>query len=233
MSGKSFQSWLRSPYDRRIFLLVSLLLVSDLFLSHALLLSNLHAATSFKTHSSRFHTKLAAKSRARNKQAELAEKLARAKEQQLQASSPTTTNQNQYPEQPSSPLKKQEQKQQQKSSTSTEEFGNLLKATRGALPRKGDDSFDDEQAFLPDIQAGKTKQKVVKKKKPPTPKPKKKKIAQRIHFEKLIGVETNQALGAMGAAELVPWVPPFLVDKLVVLCDPRQSSADLRKALHY
>ena len=199
---------------RWIFLFVSLLVI-EISLSHAL--TNLRTAGSCP----RLLTALSAKSRARNKQTELAEKLARAKQQQQQP--PPITGQNPHPA--TSP--------EQETSTSTDEFAKLLSTTRGALPRKGD-SFDDEQSFLPDIQAGKIKQKVVKKKKAPAPLSQNpKKNAERIHFEALINVETNKALGAMGAAELVPWVPPFLVDKLIVVCDPRQSSADLRAAVQY
>jgi len=35
------------------------------------------------------------------------------------------------------------------------------------------------------------------------------------------------------AAQLVPWVPPFITDYLVVLADPRRQSADLRLAVQY
>lgn len=166
-------------------------------------------------------TSLSAKSRAHNKQAELAQKFARAKQQQQQQTTPTTTDPIQPP--PTT------------DASASDDFAKLLNTTQRALPRKGD-AFDDERAFLPDIQAGKTKQKVAKKKPkapvtPPTRIPEKN--TERLYFESLVNVETCQALGAIGAAELVPWVPPFLVDELIVVCDPRQSSADLRAAVQY
>jgi len=49
------------------------------------------------------------------------------------------------------------------------------------------------------------------------------KKAQRIH----------QKLGPMKAAQLVPWVPPYLTDYLIVLADPRRNSNDLGAAIRY
>jgi hypothetical protein len=37
----------------------------------------------------------------------------------------------------------------------------------------------------------------------------------------------------MGAAQLVPWVPPYLTSGLVVLTDPRSPSLDLRHAMQH
>jgi len=58
-------------------------------------------------------------------------------------------------------------------------------------------------------------------------------VAQRRHFENLVSLETSQPLGPMGAAQLVPWVPPYLADYLVVLADPRRQSGDLRQTIQY
>ena len=104
--------------------------------------------------------------------------------------------------------------------------------------------FDDEQSFLPYIQAGKAKQQKVIPKNikntgtPPSHAKRKqmdeeKNTAERIHFEKLLRVDTNRVLDAIGAAELVPWVPPFVIDRLIVICDPRPNSASLRMAMQY
>jgi hypothetical protein len=57
--------------------------------------------------------------------------------------------------------------------------------------------------------------------------------AKRIDFETLISLETSRALGPMEAAKLVPWVPPYLSDYMIVLADPRQQSGDLRQAMAY
>ena len=57
--------------------------------------------------------------------------------------------------------------------------------------------------------------------------------AKRIHFETLISLKTAQPLGSIGAAQLVPWVPPFLHEYLVVLADPRPLSSDLRRTIQY
>jgi hypothetical protein len=57
--------------------------------------------------------------------------------------------------------------------------------------------------------------------------------AKRLHFEPLISLQSKQPLGSMGAAKLVPWVPPYLQDYLVVLADPRKQSSDLRRAIQY
>jgi hypothetical protein len=58
-------------------------------------------------------------------------------------------------------------------------------------------------------------------------------IAQRRHFEKLIALESSQPLGAMEAAKMVPWVPPYIHNYLVVLADPRKQSSDLRQSIQY
>jgi hypothetical protein len=57
--------------------------------------------------------------------------------------------------------------------------------------------------------------------------------AKRFHFEGLVSLKTAQPLGSMGAAKLVPWVPPYLQDYLMVLADPRKQSSDLRRAIQY
>jgi hypothetical protein len=56
-------------------------------------------------------------------------------------------------------------------------------------------------------------------------------VAKRRHFEALICSTTKQPLGPMSAAQLVPWVPPYLSRSLIVLADPRKRSSDLRAGL--
>ena len=58
-------------------------------------------------------------------------------------------------------------------------------------------------------------------------------IARRRHFESLISVTTKQPLGPMAAAQLVPWVPPYLSRYLIILADPRKQSPELRSALQF
>lgn len=58
-------------------------------------------------------------------------------------------------------------------------------------------------------------------------------IAKRRLFESLVELSTDQKLGPAQAAQLVPWVPPFLSSYLVVVADPRRQSGDLRQALQY
>lgn len=149
--------------------------------------------------------------RAKNKQAELAKKMA---------------------------ISKNEQQQQQNTAFDVDAdykaFKKLLSNTKGAIPTE----MDEDSAFIAPITAGKIKQKAKKKPKPPEPSKKKAqeketRVAQRIHFESLIDVGTSNVLGAIGAAKLVPWVPPFLTDCLIVFCDPRPSSGDLRQAFKY
>ena len=57
--------------------------------------------------------------------------------------------------------------------------------------------------------------------------------AQRRYFENLVSLDSLQPLGAMGAAQLVPWVPPYLTSYLVVLADPRKQSGDIRQTIQY
>jgi hypothetical protein len=49
----------------------------------------------------------------------------------------------------------------------------------------------------------------------------------------LTSFPSKQPLGPTGAAQLVPWVPPYLTDGLVVLTDPRSPSLDLRHTMQY
>lgn len=46
-------------------------------------------------------------------------------------------------------------------------------------------------------------------------------------------VPDGSPLGPIAAARLVPWVPPFLQQNLIVIVDPRRSSGDWRQALQY
>ena len=56
---------------------------------------------------------------------------------------------------------------------------------------------------------------------------------RRRDFEKLVQPMTLQPLGPLQAAQLVPWVPPYLTDYLIVVADPRRQSNDLRATLQY
>ena len=57
--------------------------------------------------------------------------------------------------------------------------------------------------------------------------------ARRHDFEGLISCETGAALGPIVSAQLVPWVPPFTAEYLIILVDPRAQSSDLRRAVQY
>ena len=57
--------------------------------------------------------------------------------------------------------------------------------------------------------------------------------ARRRDFENLVDVNTGKALGPVRAAGLAPWVPPFVVDYLVILADPRPQSSDWRRGVEY
>jgi hypothetical protein len=117
-------------------------------------------------------------------------------------------------------------------------FDRLLKTTKGAIPSE----MDIESPFIGPIKVGQGPKQKIKKPKPPkhqlekpslTQQQKEEKISQRQFFEALVDVETSKALGAIGAAQLVPWVPPYLTDCLVVLADPRIRSGDLRQTMKY
>jgi hypothetical protein len=58
-------------------------------------------------------------------------------------------------------------------------------------------------------------------------------VAKRRDFESLVALESSRPLGPMGASQLVPWVPPYLAEYLVVLADPRKQSGDLRQSIQY
>ena len=58
-------------------------------------------------------------------------------------------------------------------------------------------------------------------------------IARRHDFEGLTSCETGAALGPIVSAQLVPWVPPFTADYLIILADPRAQSFDLRRTVQY
>jgi hypothetical protein len=117
-----------------------------------------------------------------------------------------------------------------------EEFEKLLATSRNALPSE----FDAESDSFAPITAGQNK-KNIKKPKPPQSKASKvevdekqsEKVPQRLYFEDLIDVESSKPLGPINAARLVPWVPPYLTDCLVVFVDPRTNSGDLRQTLKY
>jgi hypothetical protein len=190
-------------------------------------------------------------SKARSKQAELAKKMADAKTV-IQKTPHTnsleneeffssTTSQNKDSSNQGNNNNKDEASRD-KETQDCELFAKLLSTTRGAIPT----DKDTDAAFILPMTAGKTKAKIKQKpppslskvEKPPSAKELQQKqdeakTAQRIHFESLIDVETSRPLGAIGAAQLVPWVPPYLTDCLIVLVDPRANSGDLRQALKY
>ena len=56
---------------------------------------------------------------------------------------------------------------------------------------------------------------------------------ERKHFETLVEVATGKPLGPIEAAKLVPWVPPYIHNSLVVVADPRKQSSELRQAIQY
>ena len=124
-----------------------------------------------------------------------------------------------------------------------EEFAKLLRTTVGALPT-GDGTT------TASIETQKTKNKKKKTTAPPSLRPKRKPkskkkqeqqqqqpydttSSQRSHFEALLDVSTNTRLGPIGAATLVPWVPPYRTACLLVVCDPRTASDDLRRTIDY
>lgn len=60
--------------------------------------------------------------------------------------------------------------------------------------------------------------------------------ASRRDFEKLLQIDNVSSLRVLGpikAAQLVPWVPPFLTSHLVIVADPRRKSTDLRATVQY
>ena len=158
--------------------------------------------------------------RAKNKQADLAKKLEIARKGKEDG----TLNES-----------NQNEKTVNDKTMDRELFEKLLANTKGAIPSAADTESD----YFSPINVGRTKTRKVKKPKPPQPKPKASKekeseeISQRSFFEELIDVETSQRLGPINAAQLIPWVPPYLKDCLVVFTDPRTSSGDLRQTFKY
>ena len=163
--------------------------------------------------------------RARNKQQELLKKMELAKLEK--GTTPKTT---------ATPPTTEDEKEH-------EEFAKLLRTTVGALPT-GDGTT------TASIETQKTKNKKKKTTAPPSLRPKRKPkskkkqeqqqqqpydttSSQRSHFEALLDVSTNTRLGPIGAATLVPWVPPYRTACLLVFCDPRTASDDLRRTIDY
>lgn len=144
--------------------------------------------------------------RAKNKQAELARKLEVARKGK--------ENGTQKENQPN-------EKTDDGNGLDRELFEKLLTTTKGAVPG-----------------IGRERRKKDKKPKPPLKTKVEKdewneKISQRSFFEDLIDLKTSQTLGPINAARLVPWVPPYLKDCLVVFTDPRHNSGGLRQTLKY
>ena len=194
--------------------------------------------------------------KARNKQAELAKKMAIAKSQNQAAPSTTSDDKVTLSDEPKNTNNDKDIKTQQTLKDTTDndkqqqrmkDFETLLRTTKGAMPT-GNDS---ESAFIAPIQAGsntKKKKKIIPQVNHNRPtKSKKKKDgknkenvrntqgavieAKRQHFESLIDATTSAPLGPIGAAKLVPWVPPFLKKGLIVFVDPRSNSKDLRRTM--
>ena len=157
--------------------------------------------------------------RAKNKQAALAKKLEIARKGKENGTQ-NETNQNENTD--------------DDKTMDRELFEKLLATTKGAIPSAADTESD----YFSPIKIGSTKTKKVRRPNPsPKPKADKEKppeeISQRSFFEDLIDLETSQRLGPINAAQLIPWVPPYLKDCLVVFTDPRTSSGDLRQTFKY
>jgi len=193
--------------------------------------------------------------KARNKQADLAKKMAIAKAQNQAApcsdtgtAVPNNTKDNDN-DNDSNPRKSKDTSGINGDQEGRDVFERLLRTTKGALPT-GDET---ESAYFAPIQAGSnTKNKIApqnfnrpKKTKKANSNSKKEEEnddlrtqtvvveARRKHFESLIDIATTAPLGAIGAAKLVPWVPPFLKKGLIVFVDPRSNSKDLRRTMKY
>ena len=116
------------------------------------------------------------------------------------------------------------------------EFDKLLQETQGALPNQKNQG---DLSYLAPIQVGRgAKQKVPKKKPPPKTKPQpqpNEPDAYRIDFESLMSIETGAPLGPIGAAKLLPWIPPFTSSsgRLIILSDPQPQSTDFQKCIEY
>lgn len=194
--------------------------------------------------------------KAKNKQAELAKKMALAKKQKEgSAVNDDSPNNRKVSTDDKGIAKTTSNNEEEKKNKNDDEddmkrrrddFETLLRTTKGAIPSY--DNYSDSE-FIPHIQAGskigipkKKKQKTIEQKENEKQKAlllaeeamnNKKVEAQRIHFEELIDVSTSNALGVIGAAKLVPWVPPYLKSCLIVFVDPRTNSNDLRRTIQY
>eukprot|EP00536_Pseudo-nitzschia_multiseries_P009548 jgi/Psemu1/23530/gm1.23530_g len=182
--------------------------------------------------------------KARNKQAELAKKMALAKSQnrEKQGDRPNEREEKSSRDTYGCNIDEADDKRKLR-----QNFEKLLETTKGAMP-SGD---DEDSAHIAPIQAGSklkkkstpaakqvtlTKQKASEKRKLEEDRQRENgriMEAQRLHFELLVDLDTSVPLGAIGAATLVPWVPPFVKTGLIVLADPRSNSNDLRRAMKY
>lgn len=57
--------------------------------------------------------------------------------------------------------------------------------------------------------------------------------ARRYDFESLLDASSGMPLGPIQAATLVPWVPPYLMEYMLIVADPRRQSNDLRQCVQY
>lgn len=179
---------------------------------------------------------------ARNKQAELAKRMEAAKRQK----NPDFYDSNEEPEE----IKVSADEQLQKD---REEFAQLLSTSHLPKPEKKsvamrstlDQAAKDRAPTLSKSKGPKVNAKKLKKKKMkqagggsngeeaedvPLQQGD---VARRRDFEHLVSTETSLQLGAIRAAQLVPWVPPYLSNYLVVVADPRSQSGDLHQTVQY
>lgn len=181
--------------------------------------------------------------RARNKQAELAKKMAIAKSQNDNDNDNINENKSNPRTQDDASMATSIDTKQQQQQEKMADFEKLLRTTKGAMPSNN----DSQSTYMAPIGAGIRKQPGTRKKPGQKQKQKATKIrgddndnaietetgASRIDFESLIDASTSMPLGPIGAARLVPWVPPFLEKALIVVCDPRSASRDLRRVMGY
>ncbi len=174
--------------------------------------------------------------RARNKEAELRKKMERAKQQNKkeETAAPPPTNDEVLKEQneeeynrllfaellaKSQPVVNEKTFRQSESSPKADRHkvsAKRIKRKKKAVRQQTNEQVNDDHDEDVPLQQGDT--------------------AKRRHFESLVEVSAtvgDQPLGAARAAQLVPWVPPYLSKFMVVVSDPRRQSGDLRQAIQY
>jgi len=197
---------------------------------------------------------------AKNKQAELAKKMALAKKQQNVVEGSSSSKADQEPvlgdqEKPSMT------DEQRKLEEDRARFAQLLRESKVVNPNPYESDRDGEDSIrvqsprpMPKVAArvgelrarkSKARAKDMNRRKKETSKNEAVKeededkplqegdVARRGDFETLISRESSAPLGPIDAARLVPWVPPFVADYMVIVADPRAQSGDLRKTIQY